>query len=146
MKYDFDEIIPREHTNSLKYDFARERGKPDGLLPMWVADMDFRTPPSVREALAAKAAHGIFGYSDPDETYFDALAQWFGTRHGWTVDPHTSVRTPGVVFAICTLIRCLTQRRPDPGAGVLLLPRGHPRQRPQARRERTPFRRAEILH
>ena len=68
MKYDFDEIIPREHTNSLKYDFARQRGKPDGLLPMWVADMDFQTPPAVREALAAKAAHGIFGYSDPDET------------------------------------------------------------------------------
>ena len=92
MKYDFDEIIPRQHTNSLKYDFAKERGKPDGLLPMWVADMDFQTPQCVRDALAAKAEHGIFGYSDPDETYFDALAQWFGTRHGWTVDPHTSVR------------------------------------------------------
>ena len=116
MKYDFDEIIPREHTNSLKYDFARQRGKPDGLLPMWVADMDFQTPQCVREALAAKAAHGIFGYSDPDETYFDALAQWFGTRHGWTVDPHTSVCTPGVVFAVCTLIRCLTQ----PGDAVLI--------------------------
>lgn len=116
MKYDFDEIIPRQHTNSLKYDFAKERGKPDGLLPMWVADMDFRTPQCVRDALAAKAAHGIFGYSDPDETYFDALAQWFGTRHGWTVDPHTSVRTPGVVFAICTLIRCITQ----PGDAVLI--------------------------
>ena len=110
MKYDFDEIIPRQNTNSLKYDFAGQRGKPDGLLPMWVADMDFRTPPAVREALAAKAAHGIFGYSEPDRTYFDALAQWFGTRHGWTVDPYTNVCTPGVVFAICTLIRSLTQR------------------------------------
>ena len=73
MKYDFDKIIPREHTNSLKYDFAKQRGKPDGLLPMWVADMDVQTPQCVRDALAAKAAHGIFGYSDPDETYFDAL-------------------------------------------------------------------------
>ena len=110
MKYDFDQIIPRNHTNSLKYDFAKERGKPDGLLPMWVADMDFQTPPAVREALAAKAVHGIFGYSEPDKTYYDALADWFGTRHGWTVDPRTAVMTPGVVFAICTLIRCLTQR------------------------------------
>ena len=110
MTYNFDQIIPRKHTNSLKYDFAKERGKPDDLLPMWVADMDFQAPPVVREALAEKAAHGIFGYSDPDEAYFDALANWFGTRHNWTVDPHTAILAPGVVFAICTLIRSLTQR------------------------------------
>lgn len=110
MNYNFDQIIPRNHTNSLKYDFAKERGKPDGLLPMWVADMDFQTPPAIREALAAKAAHGIFGYSEPDKTYFEVLANWFETRHNWKVDPYTSVRTPGVVFAICTLIRCLTKR------------------------------------
>ena len=116
MRYDFDEIIPRRHTNSLKYDFAKERGKPDGLLPMWVADMDFQTLPEVREALAAKAAHGIFGYSDPDESYFDVLAEWFSKRHGWEVDPHTSLRAPGVVFALCTLIRCLTK----PGDAVLI--------------------------
>ena len=116
MKYDFDEIIPRRHTNSLKYDCAEKRGKPDGLLPMWVADMDFQTPQTVREALAAKAAHGIFGYSDPDETYFEVLAQWFGTRHNWTVDPHTAIQAPGVVFAICTLIRALTK----PGDAVLI--------------------------
>ncbi|MBR4663699.1 MAG: pyridoxal phosphate-dependent aminotransferase [Lentisphaeria bacterium] len=109
MKYNFDEIIPRRHTNSLKYDCAKERGKPADVLPMWVADMDIQTPPAVREALAARAAHGIFGYSEPDKTYFDALANWFSTRHGWEVDPYTSVRTPGVVFALCTLIRCLTK-------------------------------------
>ena len=116
MKYDFDQIIPRRHTNSLKYDFAKERGKPEDILPMWVADMDFQTQPAVREALADRAAHGIFGYSDPDEAYFDALSNWFGTRHGWAVDPYTSVRAPGVVFAICTLIRCLTR----PGDAVLI--------------------------
>ena len=116
MTYDFDQIIPRNHTNSLKYDFAKERGKPDGLLPMWVADMDFQTPQAVREALAAKAAHGIFGYSEPDKAYYEALANWFASRHDWMVDPHTAVITPGVVFAICTLIRCLTQ----PGDAVLI--------------------------
>ncbi|MBR6471837.1 MAG: pyridoxal phosphate-dependent aminotransferase [Victivallales bacterium] len=110
MTYDFDQIIPRKHTNSLKYDFAKERGKPDDLLPMWVADMDFQAPPAVREALAEKAAHGIFGYSDPDEAYFEALAHWFGIRHNWIIDPHTAVLAPGVVFAICTLIRCLTRQ------------------------------------
>ena len=109
MKYDFDQIIPRHHTNSLKYDFAKERGKPDGLLPMWVADMDIQAPPAVREALAEKAAHGIFGYSEPDKNYYEALETWFGTRHKWMVDPYTAVLAPGVVYAICTLIRCLTQ-------------------------------------
>lgn len=116
MQYNFDEIVPRRHTKSLKYDFAKERGKPEDLLPMWVADMDFQTPPAVREALADKAAHGIFGYSDPDEPYFEALTQWFKARHNWTVDPHTAVLAPGVVFAICTLIRCLTK----PGDAVLI--------------------------
>ncbi|MBP5233989.1 MAG: pyridoxal phosphate-dependent aminotransferase [Planctomycetes bacterium] len=116
MSCEFDAIIPRRHTNSLKYDFAKERGKPEGLLPMWVADMDFQTPTAVREALAAKAAHGIFGYSDPDENYFAALAHWFKTRHGWETDPRSSLRAPGVVFAICSLIRCLTR----PGDAVLI--------------------------
>ncbi|MBR0460265.1 MAG: pyridoxal phosphate-dependent aminotransferase [Victivallales bacterium] len=110
VKYDFDQIIPRHHTNSLKYDFARERGKPDGLLPMWVADMDIQAPPAVREALAEKAAHGIFGYSDPDKNYYETLEKWFATRHKWMVDPYTAVLAPGVVYAICTLMRCFTQR------------------------------------
>ena len=116
MKFDFDTVIPRKNTNSLKYDFAEERGKPADVLPMWVVDMDFQTPPAVREALAARAAHGIFGYSEPDKTYFDALANWFSARHGWEVDPYTSVRTPGVVFSLCTLIRCLSR----PGGAVLV--------------------------
>ena len=116
MSCEFDAIIPRRHTNSLKYDFAKERGKPEGLLPMWVADMDFQTPTAVREALAAKAAHGIFGYSDPDDNYFATLAHWFKTRHGWETDPRSSLRAPGVVFAICSLIRCLTR----PGDAVLI--------------------------
>ncbi len=109
MTYNFDTIIPRKNTDSLKYDCAKKRGKPEGLLPMWVADMDIQTPPEVREALAARAAHGIFGYSEPDENYFEALENWFATRHNWQVDPYTSVQTPGVVFALCTLIRCLTR-------------------------------------
>ena len=116
VNFDFNQVIPRNHTNSLKYDFAKERGKPEDVLPMWVADMDFQTPPAVREALADKVSHGIFGYSEPDKTYFDILAQWFETRHGWTVDPTTSVRTPGVVFAICTFIHCLTK----PGDAILI--------------------------
>ncbi len=63
MKYDFDEIIDRRNTDSIKYDFAEKRGKPAGVLPLWVADMDFRTPPCVIYALVEKSRHGIFGYS-----------------------------------------------------------------------------------
>ena len=62
MTYDFDQIVDRRMTDSLKYDFARERGKPDGILPLWVADMDFQTPPCVVDALIEKSRHGIFGY------------------------------------------------------------------------------------
>ena len=116
MKFDFDTVIPRRNTNSIKYDFAEKFGKPADVLPMWVADMDFQIPPAVREALAARAGHGIFGYSEPDKPYFDALANWFLSRHGWAVDPYTSVQTSGVVFALCILIRCLTK----PGDAVLV--------------------------
>ena len=64
MAYNFDEIIERKDTDSLKYDFAARRGKPEGLLSLWVADMDFRAPQCVIDALTEKSAHGIFGYSE----------------------------------------------------------------------------------
>ena len=72
MRYDFDTIIDRYGTNSVKYDFARERGKPEGLLPMWVADMDFPVPPEVLVDIQKAAAHGIFGYTEPKDGYYKA--------------------------------------------------------------------------
>lgn len=108
MSYNFDTIHDRRNTNSLKYDFARERGKPDGLIPLWVADMEFRAPDEVIAALKEKAEHGIFGYSEPNEDYFEALENWFSARHGWNVDGRKFVQTCGVVFAISALIRTLT--------------------------------------
>lgn len=116
MKYDFDTVIPRRHTNSLKFDFAAERGRPDGLIPLWVADMDFQAPQEVIDALVKKSEHGIFGYSEPDAGYFEAVSQWFLARHGWAADPGHLVKTPGVVFALCMLIRVLTK----PGEAVLI--------------------------
>ncbi len=109
MTYDFDEIIERRDTDSLKYDFAAKRGKPDGLLPLWVADMDFRTPACVIDALIEKSAHGIFGYSESREDYFEVLQGWFSRRFDWQVQPDWLVKTPGVVFAVCAAIRALTQ-------------------------------------
>lgn len=109
MAYNFDEMIERNNTDSLKYDFAAHRGKPDDLLPLWVADMDFRTPPCVVDALTQKSAHGIFGYSESREDYFDVLQGWFSRRFNWQIRPDWLIKTPGVVFAICTAIRALTQ-------------------------------------
>jgi cystathionine beta-lyase len=112
----FDEIIDRKNTDSIKYDFASERGKPDGILPLWVADMDFRTPPCVIDALVDKSMHGIFGYSESKEDYFEAIKAWFQYHHEWDVKEEWLVKTPGVVYAICAAIRALTNQ----GDGILI--------------------------
>ena len=114
----FDEMILRKDTDSIKYDFAAQRGMPDDLLPLWVADMDFRTPPCIVNALTEKSLHGIFGYSESSDVYFEVLQDWFSRRFGWPVQSEWLVKTPGVVFAICTAIRALTQE----GDAVLIQP------------------------
>ena len=118
MKYDFDEVIDRRNTYSMKYDFAAERGKPEGLIPLWVADMDFRTPPCVTDALVRSATHAIFGYSEAKNTgdYFGALQNWFAERFDFPIHPEWVVKTPGVVFAVCAAINALT----EPGEHVLI--------------------------
>lgn len=108
--FDFDEIIERKDTDSIKYDFAIKRGKPEGLLPLWVADMDFKAPDCVIRALEEKARHGIFGYSEVRGDYFYVLKNWFSARFGWDIQPGWLVKTPGVVYAICTAIRALTKK------------------------------------
>jgi cystathionine beta-lyase len=108
MNYDFDAVVNRRGTDSLKYDFARERGKPEGVLPLWVADMDFPAPQCVLDALVEKSRHGIFGYSETKNDYFDALYNWFASRFGWEIRPEWLVKTPGVVVAISAAIRALT--------------------------------------
>jgi cystathionine beta-lyase len=113
MVYDFDEIIDRRNTSCIKYDFAKERGLPEDVLPLWVADMDFRTPPEVTEALVEVARHGIFGYSESKDEYFNPLRDWFSRRLGWTPERSWLKKTPGVVFAINAAVRAFT-RRGDP--------------------------------
>jgi len=120
MKHNFDTPIDRHNTNSIKHDFAAEYGKPEGLIPLWVADMDFRTPPCVTEALVKSAEHSVFGYSETKKSgaYFAALQKWFGQRFGFAVDPDWLVKTPGVVFALSMAIRAFT----EPGDAVLIQP------------------------
>ncbi len=78
MKYDFDEIVPRRGTNSYKWDTPEE----EGVLPMWVADMDFRTAPAVTEALRRRVEHGIFGYTKVPGAYYESVVRWAGTAGG----------------------------------------------------------------
>lgn len=117
-QYNFGTVIDRRNTNSIKYDFAVERGKPADVLPLWVADMDFRAPEPVLEALHRAVSHGIFGYSDVKLEYYDAVSHWFSQRFGWQTQPEWLVKTPGVVFALAMAIRALTQ----PGEAVLIQP------------------------
>ena len=112
MKYDFDEIVPRRGTNSYKWDSAKDAD----VLPMWVADMDFRTAPAVIEALQKRVAHGIFGYTRVPDEYYDAVTSWFARRHGWTIDREWMIYTSGVVPAVSAVIKALT----EPGDNVLV--------------------------
>ncbi|NLK74079.1 MAG: pyridoxal phosphate-dependent aminotransferase [Clostridiales bacterium] len=116
MNYNFDKIIDRRGTNSLKYDFAVERGKPADILPLWVADMDFQTAPEIRDALAEAVRHGIYGYSESKDDYFKAVYNWYKDRFQWKVKKEWLVKTPGIVFAISAAVRALTAE----GDGVLI--------------------------
>ena len=112
MKYNFDEIIPRRGTNSYKWDSANDAD----VLPMWVADMDFRTAPAVVEVLRKRMDHGIFGYTKVPPVYYDAIINWFTRRHGWQIDRDWIIYTSGVVPALSAIIKALTV----PGDRVLV--------------------------
>lgn len=112
MTYNFDEIIPRKGTNSLKWDSATD----DDLLPMWVADMDFRTAPAIVKALEKSVQHGIFGYTKVPPAYYQAVTGWFGRRHHWQIEKDWIIYTSGVVPALSAIIRALTV----PGDQVLV--------------------------
>lgn len=109
MEFDFQQAINRYHTGSVKFDCAAKFGKPEGLLPLWVADMDFPCAPAILSALQKRLSHGIFGYSEAEEGYWEAVQGWFSRRHGWHTEESWLVKTPGVVFAIAAAIRALTK-------------------------------------
>ena len=110
--FNFDELIPRRGTNSVKWDSAADAD----VLPLWVADMDFRTAPAITEALARRVEHGIFGYTRVPDAYYDAIAGWFSRRHGWAIDRRHVIYTIGVVPALSAIIRALAM----PGDKVLV--------------------------
>lgn len=113
---DFDTRIDRRNTDCLKYDFAKKRGMAEDLLPLWIADMDFRISSYIQDALDRRIAHGIFGYSESRESYFEALSGWMKERYDWEVSEEWLIKTPGIVFALAMAVKAFTSE----GDGVLL--------------------------
>lgn len=105
----FDEIVDRKGTDCLKYDFTKRRGMPEDVLPLWVADMDFKTSSYVEDAIIERTRHAIFGYSESQEAYFNAVAGWMRRHHNWEVQPGWLIKTPGVVFTLATAVKAFTE-------------------------------------
>ncbi|MCR5529124.1 MAG: pyridoxal phosphate-dependent aminotransferase [Saccharofermentans sp.] len=105
---DFDTIVPRKGTDCLKYDFAVRRGMPEDVLPLWVADMDFKTSSYIEDAVIERTKHAIFGYSEVQGEYFEAVAGWMKRHHNWDIDIRWLIKTPGVVFALAMAVKAFT--------------------------------------
>jgi cystathionine beta-lyase len=116
MEYDFDSVVDRHNTNSIKWDFVEEIFKVKGILPMWVADMDFQIPGPVIEAIRKVVDHGIFGYTGVTESYYEALAHWTRRYHGWDLKNEWVAFTPGGVPALYMLVRAFSR----PGDQVIV--------------------------
>jgi cystathionine beta-lyase len=111
MVYDFNAVIDRSGTYSAKWDYAE-----DGVLPMWVADMDFESPREVVDAIVKRASHGTFGYTRTPSTYYKAVVDWMSERHGWEINKDWIVITPGVLPALCFALAAFS----EPGDKVVL--------------------------
>ncbi len=112
MDYNFDEVVNRRNTNSYKWDSAEDAG----VLPMWVADMDFRTAPAIKKAVEERASQGIYGYTRVPDEYYAAVTGWFKRRHSWQIEKDWIIYTSGVVPAVSALIKALT----SPGDRVVV--------------------------
>ena len=117
-KYDFETIIDRRGTGCLKWDAWSRRGHAADDLPLWVADMDFKTVPAAMDALVERVQHGVYGYTMATDGYYEAVQNWFATRHGWRPEREWFVKTPGVVFALAMAVTAFTQ----PGDAVVIQP------------------------
>ncbi|PIF05429.1 MAG: cystathionine beta-lyase [Draconibacterium sp.] len=114
----FDEIIPREGTNCIKYDGRERLFKTNDVLPLWLADMDFRVPDFVAEAIQKRAEHEIFGYTFKPESYFESVIGWIKRRHGWEVKKRWISSSPGVVAGLTLAIETFSK----PGDKVIVQP------------------------
>lgn len=118
MNYNFDEIIDRRGTDSVKWDAVGERFGRNDLLPLWVADMDFRTPPFIIEALRTRMEHEVLGYTFASEAWYTSIIAWLQKRYGWTIQREMLTFMPGIVRGLAFAIHCFTQ----PGDKVMVMP------------------------
>jgi cystathionine beta-lyase len=118
MKYDFDRVMDRTQSESIKWVGNEEHFGEKELLPMWVADMDFQSPAPVIQALVERAEHGFFGYPWRAPAYYDSIVGWMRRRHGWTVRREWIANAPGVVSALDLAVHALTQ----PGDKIVIQP------------------------
>ena len=121
-KFNFDEIINRRGTGCVKWDEqaplqSEDRALSGDMIPLWVADMDFKAAPAIQEAIRKRAEHGVFGYTVVEEPYYEAIISWFKRRHDWTICREEILYTTGVVPAMSVAIKALTM----PGEKVLIL-------------------------
>lgn len=109
-KYNFDEIVNRKNSNCLKYDFAIERGMPEDILPLWVADMDFKTADPILKTLKNAVEHGIFGYNEVKKPYFSAIQNWYKRHFNFELKEEWLLKTPGVVFALAMAVKAFSNK------------------------------------
>lgn len=109
-KYNFDQVIDRRGTSALKVDALKERYGSDALIPLWVADMDFLSPPVVGEVIAERCKHNIYGYTRPSQSYYDSIINWVGRRHSWNIEQEWISYIPGVVKGIAFVLDCFTTK------------------------------------
>lgn len=118
MNYNFDEIINRHGTDSVKWDAVESRWGRNDLIPMWVADMDFRTAPFVIEALKKRLEHEVLGYTFACKEWSESIVNWVKERHDWTIREEMLTFTPGIVRGLAFAIHCFTQK----GDKVMVMP------------------------
>lgn len=118
MKYDFDSYIERQNTSSFKWDCNTELFGREDILPMWVADMDFKMMPEIADALRERVNHGVLGYTDKKDPFYEALIGWEERRHGWKIEKDWLKTSPGVVSGISMAIQAFTH----PGDKVIIQP------------------------
>ena len=118
----FDQVVDRRNTDCIKWDGVLEVFGREDVLPMWVADMDFRPPETVIKAVMERAAHGVYGYEKKPCSFTDAVLNWYQTRQGWEIDPAWLIHTPGVVVGLTLSVLALT----EPGEPVVIQPPVYP--------------------
>lgn len=118
MKFDFDSLIDRNGTHSVKWDHFDMKGEVEGMIPMSIADMDFKAPGFITEALARRVEHGVFGYTVVPGSYYEALEKWFEKRFGWVVKREWIRFSPGVIPALNFCVQAFS----DPGDKVVIQP------------------------